>query len=149
MDVKQTQEITALKYLEQPMRLYLECKQVMHYYLVMEHKNKETFCPFFDWTRVSCRWKNTAELAKVEHQHWFIWWSAENQFTGSSFYKYISKYRDNFKLENYSGPAFITFNIPSYNFVTKIFRNTEGRKILNWNHPHPNYQPKPVIKPLQ
>ena len=131
------------------MKSYLESRQFMYYSLVMEHKNKETFCPFFDWTKVSYRWKNAMEIAKVEHQHWLIWWSGNNRFTGSSFYTYISKYRDDFKLENYSGPPFITFNIPSYDFVTKIFQNTEGRKILNWSHTHPNYQPKPVIKPLQ
>ena len=86
----------------------------MYYYLAMEHKNEETFCPFFDWTKVSCWWQNAEELAKMEHQHWLIWWSTKNRFTGSGFYKYISKYREDFKLENYSGPPFITFNIPNW-----------------------------------
>ena len=115
----------------------------------MEHEDKPHLCPYLGCTKQTNRKSNTIfEELKGEYQHWLICWPGHRSFSGCSFYKYISKYsrvwderRTNPGTSSDCGPLFINSKVTNYEFTTKIFQNTNGRKILDWSCPHPDYHP--------
>ena len=149
MNVQKIQSITALNFLQEIVRPYLEARSHEYYFLVIGHEDKPHLCPSLGHMKQTNRKSQTIfEELQGEHQHWLIWCPENHPFSGCAFYTFISKYSKEWDKRRtdpatYSDcrPLFINYKISNYEFTARIFWNRNGRKILDWSHPCPDYQP--------